>query len=158
MRSTTFISVHVWALFWCVFWQFLLFFWQSFSISNYAWAMYVVHIYSILLTQWPMPLTEHGKCKTMHSCKEPNHLELTTFFICNNFLRTEIHDGLEVKIRWENYVSIQIMKFLYFNTSNRCTNCKYFQQLTCEFVNVTRWRVAICGEYMKSKLKVCWSI
>ncbi|KAF2283058.1 hypothetical protein GH714_043077 [Hevea brasiliensis] len=25
----------------------------------------------------------------------------------------------------------------------------------CEFVNVTRWKVAICGDYMKSRLKTC---
>lgn len=29
-----------------------------------------------------------------------------------------------------------------------------FWQITCEFVSVTRWKVAICGEYMKSRLKV----
>ena len=27
-------------------------------------------------------------------------------------------------------------------------------QITCEFINVTRWKIAICGEYMKSRLKV----
>ncbi|KAK9161960.1 hypothetical protein Syun_002862 [Stephania yunnanensis] len=27
-------------------------------------------------------------------------------------------------------------------------------KITCEFVGVTRWKVAICGEYMKSRLKV----
>ncbi|XP_058083818.1 zinc finger CCCH domain-containing protein 5 isoform X2 [Magnolia sinica] len=28
-------------------------------------------------------------------------------------------------------------------------------KITCEFVGVTRWKVAICGEYMKSRLKTC---
>ncbi|XP_043720426.1 zinc finger CCCH domain-containing protein 5 isoform X2 [Telopea speciosissima] len=36
-------------------------------------------------------------------------------------------------------------------------NGRYFagKQITCEFVGVTRWKVAICGEYMKSRLKTC---
>ncbi|CAN6462013.1 unnamed protein product [Victoria cruziana] len=28
-------------------------------------------------------------------------------------------------------------------------------KITCEFVGVTRWKVAICGEYMKSRHKTC---
>lgn len=27
-------------------------------------------------------------------------------------------------------------------------------QVSCQFVNLTRWKVAICGEYMKSGFKV----
>ncbi|KAK9204250.1 hypothetical protein WN943_014508 [Citrus x changshan-huyou] len=36
-------------------------------------------------------------------------------------------------------------------------NGHYFagKQITCEFINVTRWKIAICGEYMKSRLKTC---
>lgn len=36
-------------------------------------------------------------------------------------------------------------------------NGRYFagKQMTCEFVGVTRWKIAICGEYMKSRLKTC---
>ncbi|XP_042487693.1 zinc finger CCCH domain-containing protein 5 [Macadamia integrifolia] len=36
-------------------------------------------------------------------------------------------------------------------------NGRYFagKQITCEFIGVTRWKVAICGEYMKSRLKTC---
>ncbi|KAH9751337.1 zinc finger CCCH domain-containing protein 5 [Citrus sinensis] len=36
-------------------------------------------------------------------------------------------------------------------------NGRYFagKQITCEFINVTRWKIAICGEYMKSRLKTC---
>ncbi|KAJ9159091.1 hypothetical protein P3X46_024622 [Hevea brasiliensis] len=36
-------------------------------------------------------------------------------------------------------------------------NGRYFagKQVKCEFVNVTRWKVAICGDYMKSRLKTC---
>ncbi|KAL6990834.1 [pyruvate dehydrogenase (acetyl-transferring)] kinase [Sarracenia purpurea var. burkii] len=29
------------------------------------------------------------------------------------------------------------------------------KQVKCEFVGVTKWKVAICGEYMKSRLKTC---
>ncbi|XP_065869989.1 zinc finger CCCH domain-containing protein 5 isoform X2 [Euphorbia lathyris] len=36
-------------------------------------------------------------------------------------------------------------------------NGRYFagKQVQCEYINVTRWKVAICGEYMKSRLKEC---
>ncbi|KAL3729246.1 hypothetical protein ACJRO7_026361 [Eucalyptus globulus] len=36
-------------------------------------------------------------------------------------------------------------------------NGRFFagKQVTCEFVNLTRWRVAICGDYMKSRFKTC---
>ncbi|KAJ4838701.1 hypothetical protein Tsubulata_003139, partial [Turnera subulata] len=36
-------------------------------------------------------------------------------------------------------------------------NGRYFagKQVTCEFVNVTKWKVAICGEYMKSRFTTC---
>ncbi|KAK9287468.1 hypothetical protein L1049_015889 [Liquidambar formosana] len=36
-------------------------------------------------------------------------------------------------------------------------NGRYFagKQVKCEFIGVTRWKVAICGEYMKSRLKTC---
>ncbi|XP_048326911.2 zinc finger CCCH domain-containing protein 5 [Ziziphus jujuba] len=36
-------------------------------------------------------------------------------------------------------------------------NGRYFagKQVICEFVNLTRWKVAICGEYMKSRFKTC---
>ncbi|XP_024961307.1 zinc finger CCCH domain-containing protein 5 [Cynara cardunculus var. scolymus] len=34
---------------------------------------------------------------------------------------------------------------------------RYFagKQVKCEFVSLTKWKVAICGEYMKSRLKTC---
>ncbi|KAL1222787.1 Zinc finger CCCH domain-containing protein 5 [Cardamine amara subsp. amara] len=36
-------------------------------------------------------------------------------------------------------------------------NGRYFagKPVSCEFVNISRWKVAICGEYMKSRLKTC---
>ncbi|MQL88992.1 hypothetical protein Taro_021562 [Colocasia esculenta] len=36
-------------------------------------------------------------------------------------------------------------------------NGRYYagKQITCEFVTITRWKMAICGEYMKSRLKTC---
>ncbi|XP_052290867.1 zinc finger CCCH domain-containing protein 5-like, partial [Citrus sinensis] len=42
---------------------------------------------------------------------------------------------------------------LAYHSVNGC----YFtgKQITCEFINVTRWKIAICGEYMKSRLKTC---
>ncbi|GAY33209.1 hypothetical protein CUMW_284040 [Citrus unshiu] len=39
---------------------------------------------------------------------------------------------------------------LAYHSVNGC----YFtgKQITCEFINVTRWKIAICGEYMKHAL------
>ncbi|KAL1831698.1 hypothetical protein ACET3Z_001349 [Daucus carota] len=36
-------------------------------------------------------------------------------------------------------------------------NGRYFagKQVNCEFVGVTRWKIAICGEFMKTRLKTC---
>ncbi|KAL6899231.1 hypothetical protein ACP4OV_005889 [Aristida adscensionis] len=36
-------------------------------------------------------------------------------------------------------------------------NGRYFagKQITCEFVALTRWKAAICGEYMRSRYKTC---
>nr|XP_043628396.1 zinc finger CCCH domain-containing protein 5 isoform X2 [Erigeron canadensis] len=36
-------------------------------------------------------------------------------------------------------------------------HCRFFagKQVKCDFVSLTRWKVAICGEYMKSRLKTC---
>ncbi|KAI3755056.1 hypothetical protein L1987_54849 [Smallanthus sonchifolius] len=42
-------------------------------------------------------------------------------------------------------------------TAYNSVNGRYFagKQVTCEFVSLTRWKVAICGEYMKTRLKTC---
>ncbi|PNY12795.1 zinc finger CCCH domain-containing protein 5-like, partial [Trifolium pratense] len=39
----------------------------------------------------------------------------------------------------------------------KSVNGRYFagKQVNCKFVNLTRWKVAICGEYMKSGYKTC---
>lgn len=36
-------------------------------------------------------------------------------------------------------------------------NGRYFagKQITCEFVALTKWKSAICGEYMRSRFKTC---
>ncbi|XP_034198573.1 zinc finger CCCH domain-containing protein 5 isoform X3 [Prunus dulcis] len=41
--------------------------------------------------------------------------------------------------------------------AHQSINGRYFagKQISCEFINVTRWKVAICGEYMKSRYKTC---
>ncbi|PQQ07362.1 zinc finger CCCH domain-containing protein 5 [Prunus yedoensis var. nudiflora] len=41
--------------------------------------------------------------------------------------------------------------------AHQSINGRYFagKQISCEFINVTRWKVAICGEYMKSRYKSC---
>lgn len=39
----------------------------------------------------------------------------------------------------------------------RSINGRYFakKQVNCEYVNVTKWRAAICGEFRRSRLKTC---
>ncbi|KAJ9552554.1 hypothetical protein OSB04_016599 [Centaurea solstitialis] len=41
--------------------------------------------------------------------------------------------------------------------AHNSVNGRYFagKQIKCEFVSLTKWKVAICGEYMKSRLKTC---
>lgn len=43
--------------------------------------------------------------------------------------------------------------YLKFTSFSRCL------QITCEFVGITKWRSAICGEYMQANHKViCWDL
>ncbi|GAB4848559.1 hypothetical protein Ancab_003265 [Ancistrocladus abbreviatus] len=72
--------------------------------------------------------------------------EIVNFKVCNNacaHLRGNVY---------VHYKSLESAVLAYHSINGR-----YFagKQVTCEFVNVTRWRVAICGEYMKSRLKTC---
>ncbi|XP_042439984.1 zinc finger CCCH domain-containing protein 16 [Zingiber officinale] len=72
--------------------------------------------------------------------------ELVNFKVCNNgsyHLRGNVY---------VHYKSLDSAVLAYNNINGR-----YFagKQMTCEFVSVTRWKVAICGEYMKSKFKTC---
>jgi len=47
------------------------------------------------------------------------------------------------------------MDFLLIDLGFICISSGYaLWQVTCQFVNLTRWKVAICGEYMKSGFKV----
>ncbi|KAM5574458.1 zinc finger CCCH domain-containing protein 5-like [Rosa sericea] len=41
--------------------------------------------------------------------------------------------------------------------AHQSVNGRYFagKQISCDFINVTRWKVAICGEYVKSRYKTC---
>ncbi|KAJ0969402.1 hypothetical protein J5N97_022279 [Dioscorea zingiberensis] len=72
--------------------------------------------------------------------------ELINFKVCRNG---------SYHLRGNVYVHYKALEsaILAFNTMNS----RYFagKQITCEFVGVTRWKVAICGEYMKSRLKTC---
>ncbi|KNA05548.1 hypothetical protein SOVF_189310 [Spinacia oleracea] len=72
--------------------------------------------------------------------------ELVNFKVCKNgssHLRGNVY---------VHYKSLESAMLAY-----QSTNARYFagKLLTCEFINITRWRVAICGEYMKSRLKTC---
>lgn len=72
--------------------------------------------------------------------------ELVNFKVCRNgshHLRGNAY---------VHYKSLESAMLAYHSINGR-----YFagKQVSCEFVAVTRWKVAICGEYMKSKLKVC---
>ncbi|KAL9253368.1 Zinc finger CCCH domain-containing protein [Drosera capensis] len=72
--------------------------------------------------------------------------EILNFKVCTNgssHLRGNVY---------VHYKSLESAVLAYHSINGR-----YFagKQITCEFINVTRWKVAICGEYMKSRLKNC---
>ncbi|CAI9101506.1 OLC1v1038845C1 [Oldenlandia corymbosa var. corymbosa] len=72
--------------------------------------------------------------------------EIINFKVCRNgshHLRGNVY---------VHYVSLDAAVLAY-----QAINGRYFaaKQVSCEFVGVTKWRVAICGEYMKSKFKTC---
>ncbi|KAI4387626.1 hypothetical protein MLD38_000046 [Melastoma candidum] len=72
--------------------------------------------------------------------------ELVNFKVCRNgsfHLRGNVY---------VHYKSLDSAVLAYHAIEGR-----YFagKQVKCEFVNVTRWKVAICGEYMKSRYKTC---
>ncbi|GMH25664.1 hypothetical protein Nepgr_027507 [Nepenthes gracilis] len=72
--------------------------------------------------------------------------EIVNFKVCNN---SSSH------LRGNVYVHYQSLESAVLACQS--INGRYFagKQVTCEFVNVTRWKVAICGEFMKSRLKTC---
>ncbi|KAL8170571.1 hypothetical protein V2J09_022375 [Rumex salicifolius] len=72
--------------------------------------------------------------------------EIVNFKVCRNsspHLRGNVY---------VHYKSLESAVLAY-----QSTNGRYFagKQVSCEFVNLTRWKVAICGEYMRSRLKTC---
>ncbi|KAK9225646.1 hypothetical protein WN943_010688 [Citrus x changshan-huyou] len=72
--------------------------------------------------------------------------EIVNFKVCRN---GSSHLRGSVYVHYKSLESA----ILAYHSVNGC----YFtgKQITCEFVNVTRWKIAICGEYMKSRLKTC---
>uniref|UniRef100_J3LDV2 C3H1-type domain-containing protein n=1 Tax=Oryza brachyantha TaxID=4533 RepID=J3LDV2_ORYBR len=72
--------------------------------------------------------------------------ELVNFKVCRN---GSLHLRGNVYV---NYKSLDSALLAYSSMNGR-----YFagKQITCEFVAVTRWKVAICGEYMRSRFKTC---
>ncbi|KAK1577992.1 hypothetical protein Q3G72_026659 [Acer saccharum] len=72
--------------------------------------------------------------------------EIVNFKVCKN---VSIHLRGNVYV---HYKSLESAVLAY-----QSANGRYFagKQINCEFVNVTRWKVAICGEYMKSRFKTC---
>uniref|UniRef100_A0ACD5ZJY6 Uncharacterized protein n=1 Tax=Avena sativa TaxID=4498 RepID=A0ACD5ZJY6_AVESA len=72
--------------------------------------------------------------------------ELVNFKVCRNgsfHLRGNVY---------VHYNSLDSALLAYNNMNGR-----YFagKQITCEFVAVTKWKAAICGEYMRSRFKTC---
>ncbi|XP_062176423.1 zinc finger CCCH domain-containing protein 5 [Alnus glutinosa] len=72
--------------------------------------------------------------------------EIVNFKVCRN---GSFHLRGNVYVQ---YKSLDSAVLVYHSINGR-----YFagKQVKCEFVNVTRWKVAICGEYMKSRFKTC---
>ncbi|KAK4856537.1 hypothetical protein QYF36_018521 [Acer negundo] len=72
--------------------------------------------------------------------------EIVNFKVCKNgsfHLRGNVY---------VHYKSLESAVLAY-----QSANGRYFagKQINCEFVSLTRWKVAICGEYMKSRFKTC---
>ncbi|PKA66754.1 Zinc finger CCCH domain-containing protein 5 [Apostasia shenzhenica] len=72
--------------------------------------------------------------------------ELANFKVCKN---SSYHLRGNVYVHYKSLDSA----ILAYNTMNG----RFYagKQIICEFVGVTRWKVAICGEYMKTRLKTC---
>lgn len=72
--------------------------------------------------------------------------EIVNFKVCKN---GSFHLRGNVYVQYKSLESAVL--------AYKSINGRYFagKQVTCEFVNITRWKVAICGEYMKSRLKTC---
>ncbi|KAI3414430.1 uncharacterized protein J3R85_016332 [Psidium guajava] len=72
--------------------------------------------------------------------------EIVNFKVCKN---GSFHLRGNVYVHYKSMDSA----VLAYNSSNG----RFFagKQVKCEFINVTRWKVAICGEYMKSRFKTC---
>ncbi|KAL0908210.1 hypothetical protein M5K25_022688 [Dendrobium thyrsiflorum] len=72
--------------------------------------------------------------------------EIVNFKVCKN---SSYHLRGNLYVHYKSIDSA----ILAFNTMN----ARYYagKQIICEFVGVTRWKVAICGEYMKTRLKTC---
>lgn len=74
------------------------------------------------------------------------HGEIVNFKVCRN---ESSH------LRGNVYVQFQSVDSAL--TAYSALNGRFYasKQITCEFVVVTRWRAALCGEYMRSHHKVC---
>ncbi|XP_073065889.1 uncharacterized protein [Primulina eburnea] len=72
--------------------------------------------------------------------------EMVNFKVCRN---GSSHLRGNVYVHYKNLDSAELA---YYSVNGR-----YFggKQLQCEFVGVTKWKVAICGEFMKSKFTTC---
>ncbi|XP_009144452.1 zinc finger CCCH domain-containing protein 5 [Brassica rapa] len=72
--------------------------------------------------------------------------ELINFKVCRN---GSFHLKGNVYVHYRSLESAML--------AYQSINGRYFagKQVNCEFVNISRWKVAICGEYMKSRLKTC---
>ncbi|CAL0309597.1 unnamed protein product [Lupinus luteus] len=72
--------------------------------------------------------------------------EIVNFKVCKN---GAVHLRGNVYVQYKSLDSA----LLAYNS----VNGRYFagKQISCNFVNLTRWKVAICGEYMRSGFKTC---
>ncbi|KAL2971995.1 hypothetical protein AAZX31_15G230700 [Glycine max] len=71
--------------------------------------------------------------------------EVVNFKVCKNG-----------SFHWRGNVYVQYKSLDSALLAYNSVNGRYFagKQVSCQFVNLTRWKVAICGEYMKSGFKV----
>lgn len=102
--------------------------------------------------EWCFSYTDEEVERSFEDFYEDVHTEFLKFGEIVNF---KVCKNSSSHLRGNVYVHYKSLESAVL--AYQSINGRYFagKQISCEFVNVMRWRVAICGEYMKSRLKTC---
>lgn len=113
--------------------------------------MLIIYIQSLLLSEM-LQYTDEEVALHYDEFYEDVHTEFLKFGELVNF---KVCRNASAHLRGNVYVHYQSLDSAI--ASYNAINGRYFagKQITCEFIGVTRWKVAICGEYMKSRHRTC---